>query len=254
MGRSMRSGLRFATIFLAVGVLAGSPARAGLIHDYEFNGTLADSLGGPPLVSLGGTVGPTSYTFGAQQGLSLTNALTTGLYTIDLSFEFDTLSGYRKILDFRNLSSDLGFYNLNTDLNFYNFAFGPNGALTAGTYARVDLTRDAANLVTGYVNGVAQFSFTDSGGDGAFSPINNIINFFQDDGVAGGGESSSGSVDQIRIYDAALSAANVLALGGPKLPGAVPEPSGVILVATGLALAGLGGRRIGRGSKVSTTA
>jgi Concanavalin A-like lectin/glucanases superfamily len=247
MRLSLRHGGRFAMIFLVLGGLAASPASAGLTHDYEFNGNLNDSLGGPALTSLGGTIGASSFTFGQNQGLSLSSALASaGTYTIDLSFEFDNLSGYEKIIDFKNLTSDNGLYTLNTNLNYFlgGNINGPT-TLTPGTFMRVDLTRDAStNLVTAYVNGVAQFSFTDSSSDATFSAANNIINFFHDDTVTGGREASPGSVNQIRIYDTALSASDVAALGGPK--GVVPEPSAVILVTTGLALAGLGARWFGR--------
>jgi hypothetical protein len=224
--------------FLALVGFSASPARATLIHDYEFQNSVADSLGGPSLTTLGGTVGPSSYNFGAEQGLSLSGALSaaqSATYTIDLVFKFDTLSGFRKIVDFKNLASDNGVYNLSTDMNYFNFSFGPNGAFTAGTYARVDLTRDnSTGLVVGYVNGVQQISFTDSSSDAVFNAANHIINFFQDDNVTGGRESSSGSVRQIRIFDTALSATEVAALGP-----AVPEPSSFIMMATGLTFAGL---------------
>jgi hypothetical protein len=232
---------------LALCALSGRPACAQLIHDYEFNGSLADSLGGPSLTSLGGTVGATSYVFGAEHGLSLSNALTTAsTYTIDLSFEFDTTNGFKKILDFKNLASDNGLYNLNSSLNYYNFATGPAGVIMPGAYVRVDLTRDnATGLVIGYVNGVQQLSFTDTTADATFTAANNIINFFQDDNVTGGNESSPGSVDQIRIWNTALSATAVAALGGPKV--VVPEPSSLALAATGLAFLVLRARRARRG-------
>jgi hypothetical protein len=245
----MCHGGRIAMLFLVFGGLMTSPAHAGLTHDYEFNGTLTDSLGGPSLTSLGGTIGASSYTFGQQQGLSLSGALASaGTYTIDMSFEFTNLSGYQKILDFKNLAADNGLYTLNQNLDYYlGGAINGPTTLTPSTYMRVDLTRDGTtNLLTAYVNGVAQISFTDSSSDATFSAAGNIINFFQDDNATGGRESSPGSVDQIRIYDTALSATEVSALGGPKLPGAVPEPAGVILVTTGLAFAGLGARRLGR--------
>ena len=80
-------------------------------------------------------MGPTSYTFGAQQGLSLSSAF-SGIqnadYSIYLNFEFDTLSGFRKILDFKNLASDDGLYNLSTNLNYFNFATGPTAVFAPG--------------------------------------------------------------------------------------------------------------------------
>ena len=246
--------LRSWAFILGLCALTASRVEATLIHDYEFNNSLSDSLGGPSLTSLGGTIGPSSYVFGAQQGLSLSGALTSAqssTYTVDLSFELDTLSGFRKLLDFKNLSSDNGLYNLNTNLNYFNFTTGPTGAFAPGVYARLDLTRDnTTGLVVGYVNGVQQISFTDSTSDAVFNSASNIINFFQDDNVTGGRESSSGSVDQIRIYDTALSQSEETALGAPKPNGAVPEPSSLTLVATGLVAAMLvGARRFARGRR-----
>jgi hypothetical protein len=91
-------------------------------------------------------------------------------YSIFLNFEFDELSGFRKILNFKNLASDDGVYNLSTDLNYFNFSFGPTGAFTAGTFEQVVLTRDGATgLVIGFVNGVEQFNFTDSTSDAVFN-------------------------------------------------------------------------------------
>jgi hypothetical protein len=224
-----------------------SPCSAALIHDYEFNGTLADSLGGPALTSNGGTINASSYSFAPDQGPSLSGWLagnaTAGNYTIDMSFSFDTLSGYRKIHDFKNLGSDNGLYSLNGTLDFYPVATGPSATLSAGQLVRVDLTRDGTSgTVTGYVNGVQQFSFTDSSTYATFSTASpaNIINFFQDDTVTGGRESSSGVVDQIRIYDSALIASDITALGDPKPLGtAVPEPASFVLTGMG-GLVGLG--------------
>jgi hypothetical protein len=60
-----------------------------LIHDYQFLNNLNDSLGGPSLVSLGGTVGSGNYTFAAEQGLSLSNALPNSAdYSLFMDFEF----------------------------------------------------------------------------------------------------------------------------------------------------------------------
>src|SRR5262249_8472628 len=52
-----------------------SPPPSPLIHDYELNNTYADSMGGPSLQPNGGTLSSGSYTFGANQGLTLNNAL-----------------------------------------------------------------------------------------------------------------------------------------------------------------------------------
>ena len=89
---------------------ADAPCLAGIIHDYELNGSYADSLGGPALAPAGGTLNATNYSFGANQGLSLsswlTGSATSGNYSIETTFNFSTLSGFRKIIDFKDLTSD----------------------------------------------------------------------------------------------------------------------------------------------------
>jgi hypothetical protein len=88
---------------------------------------------------------------------------------------------------------------MTTDINFYNFSFSGSGVLTAGTPARVVLTRDSiTNLVVGYVNGVQAISFTDGSGNGTFTGLNGIIQFFEDDNVTGGRESSGGVATHIQ--------------------------------------------------------
>src|SRR5438270_23815 len=185
-GIRMDRASRACRLFVVAGLaLAMFTARvdAAFVHGYELAGDLTDSLGGPSLVSQGGTLSAGGYTFAPNQGLSLSNGLTNpGDYTVDLSFSLSTLSGFRKILDFKNLASDNGLYNLNTALNFFPAVTGASGAFAADQMVRVDLTRDGTtNLVTGYVNGTSQFSFTDSSSNAVFSATNNIMQFLRDD-------------------------------------------------------------------------
>ncbi|HEV3408824.1 MAG TPA: LamG-like jellyroll fold domain-containing protein [Chthoniobacterales bacterium] len=198
-------------------------------HLYDFNGSYADAFGGPAMVPDGGTLNPTNYTFAANQGLNLSNALAnTGNYTVLIDFSFSNLSGYRKILDFKDRGPDAGLYNRSTELYFYPVVGGPAGAFVADTLARMVLTRDAVtNQITGYVNGVQQFSFTDSSGLGIFTGPNGIMRFFEDD-FSTGGEASAGLVDRIALWDSVLSPAQVATLGGPgPIAGPTPPPAGV---------------------------
>jgi hypothetical protein len=198
-------------------------ALDSLIHDYELNGSLADALGGPSLVANGGTLNATNYSFDNNQGLSLSNAIGSDHYSIELVFQFsDVNSGYAKIIDFKNLAEDTGLYNLDTALSFYDEAEGSSGAVAADTDVHLVLTRaSVTDEVVGYINGVEQFTFTDSGDLGVFSAANNVIQFFQDDTATSQGEASPGSVDRIRIFDEPLTAAEVLKLyegAEPALP------------------------------------
>jgi len=228
------------TVLLAVaggglGVLSPAGVAAALLHDYELNGTYADSLGGPPIVPNGGTLGPTGYTFAATQGPSLSNALPVpGNYSIEMGFTLKSTVGYRKILDFKDGTSDNGLYNYDTSLNFYDVATGPSGVFTADVPVTVRLTRNGATgEVVGYVNGIEQIRFIDSAGDAIFTATNNIIHFLQDD-TAVPGEDASGFLDFVRISDGPPSGINAPALNGGGL------------VATALILLAVGARSLSR--------
>lgn len=217
------------TLAAALLALVAGPADAAFLKaDYQLNGSFADSSGNgsPALTSGGGSLGATGYMFAAGQGLSVGNVLSNpGDYSIEMRFHFDTVTGFRKILDFKNLTADTGLYVLNTSLNFYNVVTSPGGLINAGQNVDVLLTRDAAtNTVTGYVNGVQALSFNDSGNLAVFSGPNNIIQFFRDDTIQNS-EQSAGFVDQIQIYDGVLT----------------PTPAPPAFVLAGLGLVSLAG-------------
>src|SRR5262249_21137760 len=154
------------------------------------------SLGGPPMVSNGGTLGPTGYTFSAGQGPNLSYAIPPSNYTIEMGFSIDNTRSYKKLIDFKDLTRDYGLYNNRTALIFYSSATGPAGAFTSAVPVTLVLTRDGSNdTVAAYINGVLQFSFTDSANDATFTGPNNIARFLQDDTVTGGTEVSSGFLD-----------------------------------------------------------
>jgi CSLREA domain-containing protein len=60
--------------------------------------------------------------------------------------------------------------------------------------------------VVGYVDGIQQFSFSDTSGD-AVIDANNALRFFRDN--QSGSEHSAGSVARIRLYDTALTAVEI---------------------------------------------
>ena len=115
---------------LYLGLLVAAPLGVGgaQSHVYRLDGTLADEKGGPSLVADGGTLTSTGYTFGPNQGLSLSNVFSGGSYSIVFRFALSQVDGYRKIIDFKNRTSDFGLSDYNTTADFYPQGFGPLGA------------------------------------------------------------------------------------------------------------------------------
>lgn len=229
--RAALAGARHAArpaVVLCFALAWAQSARAVPIpaHSYSLDGTLADSQGGPTLTPLGGTLGASGYSFAAGQGLRLSGGVDVEDYSIEMRFSIADTSFYRKLIDFVDLTSDNGLYNLDTQLRFYPLTTGPSGAIPAGVVRHLVFTRDSStSLVTGYIDGISQFSFVDGTKQATFSGPQHVAHFFVDDTVTSGIESTAGFVDFIRVYDAAVSAADARAL----FAATVPEPSGAPL-------------------------
>lgn len=194
-------------------IQAQTPSRI-----YDFNNSYADTNGGSAMVPNGGTLGATGYTFAAGQGPNVSNALSnTGEYTIEMLFRFDTVSGYRSILSFNGLTLDEAIYCSNGSVIFYNYSPGNSTTadLAAGQTHRVVITRNGTTKVTtAYVDGVQKSQVTDTNDRYVASASGGILHFFRDNG----GENSSGFVDQIRLYNAVLTPAQVAALAASPAP------------------------------------
>ena len=202
------------------------------IHRYALAGTLADDYGGPALVDLGGTFVAGGYQFAANQGLRLDNAMPPTAYTVDLAFTFDQLTSWRKILDFDSLTQDTGLYTYESALQFVivpeaDFVTA-QPTLTAGVQIHATLTRDAAGSFTAYLDGAPVLALRDAAPDPPATPPATSFAFaddtavaalggatayfFTDDTTTTGGEASSGVARAIRIYEGALTPAQVAAI------------------------------------------
>jgi hypothetical protein len=226
--------MRIVAFVIIVALLGLSQAQAAVpTHQYRLDGTYSDDYGGPSLEAAGGTLDSTQYTFGGNQGLSLTAALASGsVYTIELQFKFDDVNGLRKIIDFQNLNSAAVLSVQDGQLKFCGQSpavrsFAPN------TYRTVVLTRDSSDKVTGYVDGQQVFQFHDSDGATVLKCDRNAIQLFRNNEVSA--EESASAVNYIRIYDVALTPTEISTLPPPTAK--LPEPT---MLAIWSALAGWG--------------
>lgn len=199
--------------------------KTGAVLTYELkNDFAADGPGAPALDQLGegefvnsslgdlGCESETVYHFDFNSGLSFDNAASDFIdetYSIELLFKFENLSGWKRIIDYKNRTSDTGVYIKDGKVSFYNEVIDPEVSFSANEYAHFIITRNSADnkLLSMYVNGQMINSFVDET-DLAVLSADNILRFFQDDLVVNN-EASAGEVALIRLYNYALSATQV---------------------------------------------
>ena len=175
-------------------------------------------------------------TFPEGNGLALnTQGILPQLrYTVIMLFRVETVGGgtnYRRLLALNaNPPSEYGLYVNAGSLDFYDGFdhLETSPSVEADKYLEVALTRDGAGQVTVYANGAPRISYDDSV-EGIGALLDNAIVFFKDNGA----EESAGAVARIRVYDDALSAAEVLAPPSCPQPPQPPQPPPATAAATG---------------------
>lgn len=244
--------------------LAGSAHSAAVVATYDFANTLAPVSGtADPLTVVDPTgrsgfmtdtvnsVSRTVWRFDgnaspatSQGGLQFTSGdlLTGDSYSVEMYFRFDAVSGWRRILDTRDRTSDVGFYVLNGGLQLYPSSVGV-GEFLADTYHHVLMTYSGTQAVA-YLNGVAQSTQTTGYYD---LPASDVISLFLDNTVdIAQNEYSGGAIAWARFYDGVLTATEAadayrkaIAFDptSPVDPNPVPTPGTMALVLVGAMLA-----------------
>ena len=229
--------------------LAGPASAATLVADYQFQNTLESSAGSaPPLTEVvrkGTTaefvtdtvmgVSRQVWDFPEGHGLALQSAnnYIGNFYSIVMLVKLDDITGYNKLIDFRHFSDqDSGLYVLNSNLNAYGCGGGSSTSnpISSGTYHQIVMTRDTTKKIRLYVDG-AQVATSEDTADGCSMGAATAVHFLIDEasscsGDATGCEEAAGRLARLRIYNGALTSAEVAGLD--TVPGAAPPPGDTV--------------------------
>lgn len=212
---------------VALAALGGGTAGAATLKaNYQLQGSRTSQLAGAPDLA---DVGPGNHfatetvdgvarqvlAFPRGSGLSLPTAglVDPRSHSVVMVLRLADVSGYRRLLDFSNGTSDDGLYNLDGHAVLYaagNRGGSPDAAF-GDSYVQVTLTSDVtlagSQRTTIYVNGIPVAAATTMRGFGLGS---GALRFFKDNvSGPGRGEESAGAVACVLVYDGALTAEEV---------------------------------------------
>ena len=191
-------------------------------HGYNFTGSYADQLGGPAIIPDGGSISGSFYNFAPAQGLTLNNGVNPGNYSIEMKFKLNTITSARndwvKLLDWLGGVNEYGLYCRAGAVHFYGYnAQSTSQVIFPGQLVDLLVTRNGTTKeLRVYVNGVIQFSLSDSSDLGLAS--SNSVRFLLDDVRSLGQESAGGSLDYIRTFNVVLTAQDAVDLASGRVP------------------------------------
>ena len=265
-GRRWRAGALALLVAGVVGaILAGPAAAATLKGDYRFQDSLSSSFAGPlPLSNI--EIAPCCnafatetvdgsatrvLTFPKRNGVSFTTTgqISSDAYSTVFKVRLGAVTGYRRLLEAKGDTTDRGLYYQDGLVNFFddsiNLGAGP--VVLADEYAEIAFTRNDAKEVNVYVNGELRLTHDDPADHSKITA--GVLRFFSDGTVDTFDEDSAGAVSRIRIYDGALSAAEVAAINNPPAD-STPPPDTTAATDTTAANIALKGNKTQKGFKV----
>lgn len=212
--------------FFFVSLIFSFYAEAQQVLFYNFENTLLEESGHGPELTVLGNQGifevvildeiaqktKTVYRFEKNNGLQFNNesagAFIGESYTIEIYFEFDELSSWKRVVDWKNRKTDWGAYVYNGELNFYNILYSEEAPVVEGEFTYYVITRDAdTKKVLIYTDAEVKIDFIDNNGH-ALIDQDGMLNFFYDDLVVTN-EASAGSVGMLKLYNYTLDSTKI---------------------------------------------
>lgn len=208
-------------------LLQSGAAFSQSVYSYRFFNNLTGTNGAPVLsptcvgsyqvvhLSHYGNMPYTVYRFTSGCGFSYidsTNFLQAGSYTIEMYAELDNVSGYRKLVDYKNRTTDDGLYDNDGACNFRGPGNVSGSYFTNGVYSLITITRNATSgVVKMFVDGSYVDQFNDPTGVYAFYDAAKRLAFFLDDTYSSDTEVSAGSIALLNIYNYELDSTTAIA-------------------------------------------
>jgi OmpA-OmpF porin, OOP family len=208
----------FLMIFILAGMLSFSQNK---VLQYSFENTLAEKKGLGPALQMLDSAGSyvldtlneinhktkTVYRFKKNCGIQFNNTLAGNFlgqtYSIEIYFVFDELGSWKRVLDWKNRTTDAGAYIYDGKLNFYPYVYSDTAFVTVGEYTYYVITRDSATMtVNMFTDTKLGATFTDVSSDAVLDTAN-VLNLFRDDTHVPN-EASSGAVALLNIYNYVL--------------------------------------------------
>ncbi|MBI3509694.1 MAG: T9SS type A sorting domain-containing protein [Bacteroidetes bacterium] len=203
-------------------------AQATLISQLDFSGNFSDVYSNATASAFNASVNSFSATTwswtadasvtGGGVRVTIPDAVfTENDYSIAVTFQFADVSGYRKIIDFFDRGSDQGFYIFSGDLDLYSSGTFGSTVLSPNTDYTVLMTRNMANdSVNAYLFSSSTLFRQSYGVDptqnyvAKLSGADRVLGFFYDDSITRTEYTSSGIVDQIRIWNGIVNLNDVM--------------------------------------------
>jgi RTX calcium-binding nonapeptide repeat (4 copies) len=230
------------SIFVGIAIaawlmLASTAGAATLLGDYQLQGTRASSGPGPTLIDVGAGgstfvtdnvmgVSRQVYAFPIHSGVMMTPAGLGGsdpAYSVVTTFRFETVDGYRRILDSSNGTLDRGFYVYSGYVRHSPSGVeSSNMVLANNVYATVAITSMPSPATTKvYVNGSPVLAAP------LIEPVAaDTLRFFKDNDTPTTDEDSGGAVSCIRVFSGVLTDAEIAAIGAnPRCGAAAAAPA-----------------------------